>query len=105
MKHALRSLAKTPGFTAIAVLTLALGIGATAVVFTALNALLLRPIPFIQHQDRMLWLSEAIPAKNIDKTNISPADFLVWRERTRTLEALWLYEDRTAIITGRSDPL
>jgi putative ABC transport system permease protein len=105
LRFAFRQLTKNPAFTAIAVLTLALGIGSATVVFTALNALLLRPLPFIQHQDRMLYLNAALPAKGLDKTDIAFADFLIWRERTRTLSALWLNEDRTAIITGRSMPL
>ena len=105
MKHAFRQLAKSPGFTATVVLTLTLGIGSAAIVFTALDAILLRPLPFIQHEERMLYLNEAMPEKGVDGTDISLADFLRWRERTKTLSALWLYEDRTAIITGRSTPL
>jgi putative ABC transport system permease protein len=105
LRFAFRMLAKSPGFTLAAIVTLALGIGSAATVFTAINALLLRPFPFIQHQERMLWVNEAIPSKDVDQTDIALADFLDWRTRNQTLEALWLYEDRTAIITGRSLPV
>ena len=103
-RFALRQLAKTPGFTLIAVLTLALGIGSATTAFSALNALLLRPLPLIQHQDRMLWVNEAVPAKGVDSTDICAADFLDWRQRTRTLSALWLYDSRTIILTGTDVP-
>ncbi len=105
LKFAFRLLTKAPGFTFIAVLTLALGIGSATTAFTALNALLLRPLPLIQDQDRMLWLNQALPAKSVDHTGISLADFLDWRKRTLTLSALWIYEDRTAIITHRAEPI
>src|SRR5690348_14098690 len=95
LRFAFRQLAKAPAFTAIAILTLALGIGSATVVFSAVNALLLRPLPFIQDQDRMLWIGESLAAKGSDRTDIALADFLVWRERTQTLSALWLNEDRT----------
>ena len=105
LRFAARQLAKAPAFTAIAALTLAAGIGSAAVVFSAINALLLRPLPFIKDQERMLWIGAAVPARNVDSTGISLADFLVWQQRTQTLSALWLHEDKTAIITGRGEPV
>src|SRR4051794_5072937 len=102
---AFRQLVKAPAFTFVAVLTLALGIGSATTVFTAMNAILLRPLPFIEHQDRMLWINEALPAKNIDSTSISYADFTAWRDRAKTLSAVWVYQEKTAIITGRTEPV
>src|SRR3954463_11737128 len=95
LRFAFRQLAKSPGFTAAAVLTLALGIGSATTAFTALNAILLKPLPFIQHQERMLWIDEAIPAKDVDRTSVCYADFLHWRQRTQTLSAIWVYDTRT----------
>src|SRR4051812_16696731 len=105
VRFALRQLGKSPLFTFIAALALALGIGSAATVFTAINALLIRPLPFIQNQERMLWMNEALPSKHVDSTDICLADFFDWRARTKTLSALWLYQDRTAIITGRTEPM
>ncbi len=104
LRFALRQLAKSPGFAAIAIFTLALGIGSATTAFTALDAILLRPLPFIQHQDRMLYLGEAIPSKGVDSTDVCYADFLAWRERAQTLGALWAFEDRTVILSGKDTP-
>ena len=104
LRFAFRLLAKSPGFTFVAVLTLALGIGSATTAFSALNALLLRPLPLIQNQDRMLWINEAIPAKDVDRTDICYADFLDWRQRTQTLSAVWVYDTRTVIVGGTEVP-
>jgi putative ABC transport system permease protein len=88
LRFALRQLTKNPGFSLVAVLTLALSIGSATTSFTALNTLLLRPLPFIQHQERMLYVNEAIPVKEVDSTDICYADFLIWRLRSQTLSAL-----------------
>src|SRR5882724_1703154 len=104
LKFAVRLLTKSPGFAAIAILTLALGIGSATTAFTALNAILLRPLPFIEHQDRMLYLNEAVPSKGINSTDICCVDFLDWRKRSQTLGAMWVYETRTVILSGKDGP-
>ncbi len=104
LRLSLRSLIKNPLFSVSAVLTIALGIGSATVSFSALNALLLRPLPFIKHQERMLWINEAIPSKDVDQTDIVYADFLLWRQRSQTLESIWLYDTRTVILRGNEAP-
>src|SRR5689334_4052592 len=61
VRYALRMFARTPGFTAIAILTLALGIGSTTAIFSVVHAILLRPLPF-QHSNRIVRLTEVIPS-------------------------------------------
>ncbi|HKD62028.1 MAG TPA: ABC transporter permease [Terracidiphilus sp.] len=85
VKFAVRQLAKSPGFTFTAIITLALGIGANAVVFSVLNALVLRPINVPNSQNlymvqRMQWPSHSYP------------DYLDLRDRNRTFESLFLYD-------------
>ncbi len=101
LRFAFRSLCKAPIVTLVATITLALGIGAATTSFSVLNAILLKPLPFIQHQERMLYLNEAVPSKGIDSTDICYADFLDWRSQTKTVEALWVYDNRTVILAGK----
>ena len=87
LRYGVRMLGKNPGFTSIEVLTLALGIGANTAIFSVINAVLLRPLPYPE-ADRLIWLNERhdqIPARWISYPN-----FLDWRERNQSFESLAL---------------
>jgi hypothetical protein len=77
--------AKSPGFTAVAVLTLALGIGASTVIFTVVNAVL-APLP-CRHEERLISVWTSNPAKNIDLDPISGGVFAEWKGRNRVFES------------------
>src|SRR5881398_1530741 len=76
LRFGLRLLRKSPGFTAVAVLTLALGIGANVAIFSIVNAVLLRPLPF-KDSERLVLLHEGLPQIGFPKMSFSPPDFAV----------------------------
>jgi predicted permease len=84
LRYAFRQLRKSPGFTIIAVLTLALGIGANTAIFSVVNAVLLRPLPYPQ-ADRLVYLNEVSGGTN---TSISLPDYVDWRKDSKSFEHL-----------------
>jgi putative ABC transport system permease protein len=100
-RFALRMLRRNPGFTIVAVITLALGIGANTALFSVVNAVLLRPLPF-PHQDRLMYLSEREP--DIPYLYISLADLVDWRARNTVFETLGAQRNSEATLTGEGDP-
>jgi putative ABC transport system permease protein len=101
VRYALRQAQRAPGFTALAIATLALGIGATTTMFTLVDSVLLRPLPF-PHPERLMMLFGADSAKN-EIQEVSSADWLDWR-RAQSLEssALYSFQFRQGIIVGDS---
>jgi len=84
IRYGLRGLLKRPGFTAIALLALALGIGANTAIFSLVNAVVLRPLPYPE-PDRLVWVFGNI--RNVPGTaSVSPPDFLDYRSQNKTFE-------------------
>jgi len=103
IRYGLRVLAKSPGFSAAAVLTLALGIGANIAIFSVVNAVLVRPLPY-RDAGRlvMLWSTEP---KTGWRGQASPLDFVTWRHESRSFESLAAFMPDSHILTGRGEPV
>src|SRR5499426_1608487 len=102
LRFGLRMLRKSPGFTAVAALTLALGIGANTAIFSVVNAVLLRPLPY-KDEDRLVWLWETrLP--EVPGTNPSPANFLDWQKQNKVFEQLEAMNVRDFNLIGGANP-
>jgi predicted permease len=95
----LRMLAKTPGFTVVAVLTLALGIGATTLIFSAVYAVLLKPLPF-KEADRLVAIWKKNPPRGWARNPVSPAEILAWRNETGVFEDLAAFTQTSCVLNG-----
>src|SRR5262249_32288622 len=87
LRYGARMLMKNPGFTLIALLTLSLGIGANTAIFSVVNAVMLRQLPF-PNADRLLRLNGSNPERGWPLFSVSHPNFLDWRARNQTFEAL-----------------
>jgi predicted permease len=103
LRYGARLLRRSPAFSIVAMLTLALGIGANTAIFTVVNAVLLRPLPFSE-PDRLVRLFESSPAGN-HRNVVNPLNFMNWRERTRSFQQMAAMHGWDANITGEGEPL
>lgn len=96
LKHGIRMLLKTPGFAAVAVLTLALGVGANTAIFSVVNAVLLRPLPFTEPQ-RLIVVGETNASQKgaEDQIGIAPANYLDYLKENKTFESIGAFSMTT----------
>lgn len=97
LRYALRQLRKGPGFTVVAVLTLALGIGANTAIFSVVNGVLMNPLPF-PNSDRLVSMFQEIP--DFPRGSLSYPNFLDWQQENRSFEAMAAYRWADGSITG-----
>src|SRR5580692_11575228 len=90
LRYTLRILRKSPGFTTVAVLTLALGIGATTAMFSVVNGVLLRPLPY-PHAESLVEVGLDLPGINQFNWPLCPEDYFTFREQSRTFQDIGLY--------------
>ncbi len=103
VRYAVRMCLRTPAFTVIAVLALALGIGANTAIFTIANAVLIEPLPF-HDADRVVAVWEINPTHGGRSNTIGPANYLRWRERADAFEELSATFDSAVNVTGGGTP-
>src|SRR5262245_3697255 len=99
LRYALRRLARAPGFTAAAVLTLTLGIGGTAAVFTLVNGVLLRPLPYRQ-PEQLVDLSHTLTLSGISRIEQSDATYLLYRRDNRVFTDVGAYRSAAVNLGG-----
>jgi putative ABC transport system permease protein len=103
LRYGIRRLRKSPGFTLVAVLTLALGIGANTAVFSLINAVLLRPLPYAQ-PDRLVLVWESAPFFGLRDSPVAPANYVDWKARSHSFEEMGALEDHSYRLTGNGTP-
>lgn len=103
LRYGTRILLKQPAFTLVAVVTLALGIGANTAIFSLVNSILLRPLPF-RDPDNVVRLIQASPKLGLDTWGVSQADFAAYREQNRSLESIALFNNSAINLTGDGEP-
>ncbi len=99
---ALRSLRRTPAYTVTAAGSLALGISVCTALFTILNAVALRPLPY-PHPQQLVWITQVLKANSTDEVTFT-ADFLDWRAGNRTFQGMAAYNEYTRSLTGIAEP-
>jgi len=102
-KYALRSLQRSPGFVAVAVLSLALGIGANTAIFSVVDAVLLRPLPYADPEKLVMVWEEASFA-GFPRNTPAPANYADWKAQNRVFQDVAATEGRTFNITGDGEP-
>ncbi len=103
LRYGIRLMAKKPGFSAVIIATLALGIGANTAIFSVVQAVLLNPLP-INESDRVVTFWLTAPAKKMSEVNLTPGLFATLNERTQTLDKLAAYETGSVTLSGSGEP-
>jgi putative ABC transport system permease protein len=103
LRYTVRMLRKSPLFTLAVVLTVALGIGANTAIFSVVNAVMLRPLPFEQ-PDRLVWIAERNDKLNLPTFSASVLNYLAWKEQSRSFQSMAAFGFATFNLTGTGDP-
>lgn len=103
MRHALRRLVTNPVFSVTAIITLAVAIGANALIFSVVNGVLLKPLPFVE-PDRLVGVWHVAPGIAPGPINQAPSTYLTYREEGRVFQDVGLWDDTSVTITGRGEP-
>jgi predicted permease len=102
-RYAFRMLRKSPGFTSIAVLTLALGIGANTAIFSIVDAVLLRPLPF-RNPSRLVMIGESFPSLENPRMGAKAKDFTIYQREQKSLQSVGAFQDKHFDLSGSGEP-
>src|ERR1700729_3279308 len=103
IRYGLRMLLKSPGSTAVALVALGFGIGANSAIFSVVNGVLLRPLPY-QDPDRLMLVWETKLAKGIKQELVSPAEYRTWASENRVFDQMAAMRAEPRVLTGGELP-
>jgi predicted permease len=103
LRQVLRRLGRAPMFTVITLITLAAGVGANTVVFSVLEGVLLKPLPY-PHTEELVGVWHSAPGINIPELNMSPSNYFIYREQGRTFQDIGMYQGDSVSVTGVGEP-
>src|SRR5258708_23309945 len=103
LRQVLRRLRRAPMFTAITLITLEAGVGANTVVFSVLEGVLLKPLPY-SHSEELVGVWHTAPGLNIPELNMSPSNYFIYREQGRTFQDIGMYQSDSDSVTGVGEP-
>ncbi len=103
LRHILRQWAKSPGFAAVAILTLALGIGANTAIFSLVYGLLLQPLPY-READQLVQVHESVPARGVDRVPVAVPNLVDWQRQSASFEGLAGLRHAEYNLTGQGEP-
>src|SRR5262245_65977526 len=99
LRQVLRRLARAPMFTAITLITLAVGIGANTAIFTVLESVLLKPLPYLRPDD-LVGVWHAAPSRNLRELSMTPASYFIYRDQGRVFQDIGIYQTDAVTVTG-----
>ena len=103
LKQVLRRLMRAPMFTMVTLITLAAGIGATIAVFSVIEGVLLKPLPY-PHPDQLVGVWHNAPGLGIDDVNMAPSNYFIYREQNRVFTDIGIYQNDSVSVTGNGSP-
>jgi putative ABC transport system permease protein len=103
LRHVLRSLARTPMFAIVTVITIGLGIGANTAVFSVINGIILKPLPY-PHPEELMSVMQAAPIIGIPDCELAPSDYFTFREENQTLQQFGIWTGDSSSVTGTAAP-
>src|SRR6202158_3247590 len=103
LTHDLRPLGRASLFTAVPLITLAAGVGANTVIFSVLEGVLLKPLPY-PHPEQLIGVWHTAPGINLKELNAAPSNYFIYREQGQTFQDIGLYTNDSVSVTGLAEP-
>jgi predicted permease len=103
LKQVVRRLGRAPLFTTITLLTLAIGVGANTVIFSVIDAVILKPLPY-PHAEQLIGVWHSAPGIGLEELNMAPSNYFIYRDQNTTLQDIGVYDNDSFNVTGSGQP-